>query len=192
MIDSLNFKSYKEEKINGRVYLISPSPNPVHGETIVNIVTIFKMFVKEHGKHCKVYGDSIDVYLAGNAKDNYVIPDVSVICDLNKITSKGCMGVPDLIVEVLSPVSIDKDEEEKLALYERYSVPEYWIVDYNYKTIKQYILGDKKYNTRKTFVLLDENEFNRLPKEDQASYAKKFKTSVFDDLEIELNDIFDF
>ena len=61
--------------------------------------------------------------------DTIVQPDISVICDPSKIIKKGCLGAPDLIIEILSPSTSKKDLNEKFQLYEKHGVKEYWIVD---------------------------------------------------------------
>jgi Uma2 family endonuclease len=58
-----------------------------------------------------------------------VQPDVFVVCDEYKINDKGCSGAPDLIVEVVSPATKSHDYFKKAALYESFSVREYWIID---------------------------------------------------------------
>lgn len=56
-------------------------------------------------------------------------PDLSVICDPEKLDERGCLGAPDLVVEILSPSTAAKDLKEKLSLYEIHGVKEYWVVD---------------------------------------------------------------
>ena len=58
-----------------------------------------------------------------------VQPDLSVICDPEKLIDQGCHGAPDLVVEILSPSTSKKDMDEKFHLYERFGVREYWIID---------------------------------------------------------------
>ena len=65
-----------------------------------------------------------------NADDKtYVEPDISVICDRNKISDKGIQGAPDFIVEIVSPSSRKMDYSTKNAIYVDAGVREYWIVD---------------------------------------------------------------
>ena len=64
-----------------------------------------------------------------NEIDTIVQPDISVICDPSKIIKKGRLGVPDPIVEILSPSTSKKDLNEKSGLYEKHGVKEYWVVD---------------------------------------------------------------
>lgn len=60
---------------------------------------------------------------------NYVEPDISVICDLNKLNDKGCVGAPDWIIEVVSPGSRSMDYYKKLFKYRAAGVREYWVAD---------------------------------------------------------------
>lgn len=185
MSEALFFEHPKEEKINSEYFVMSPSANPRHQEIIVNLTTIFNIHIKKNKKPCKVYGDGIDVHLG---TDSYVIPDVSVICDLENIKPNGFHGIPKLIVEVLSPSSITHDTETKFNLYEKHGVSEFWLADYNNCSITQCILENGKY-TKKIFVLLDEFEFERLSEKEKKVYTTKFET--FDNLEIDLRDIFE-
>lgn len=77
-------------------------------------------------------------------------PDIAVICDQSKLDAKGCKGSPDLIIEIVSPHTVSKDMKEKLALYEKHGVKEYWIIHpidrlaivYRLQEDKQYVKPD--------------------------------------------------
>lgn len=69
---------------------------------------------------------------------NYVEPDISVICDKDKITEKGCHGVPDWIIEIVSPGNRSMDYFTKLFKYQTAGVREYWIVDSGKETVMVY------------------------------------------------------
>ena len=71
-----------------------------------------------------------------------VQPDISVICDPVRLDEKGCLGAPDLIVEILSPATSRRDWKDKFSLYEEFGVREYWIVDPAAKTVVVFILGN--------------------------------------------------
>ncbi len=83
---------------------------------------------------------------------NYVEPDISVICDKDKITDKGCNGVPDWIIEVISPGNKEMDYFKKLFKYHTAEVREYWIVDpikemvmvyrFEKETMEEYSFGE--------------------------------------------------
>ncbi len=77
------------------------------------------------------------VYLKEDNR-NYVEPDVSVICDRNKLDERDCHGAPDWAVEILSPSSVKMDCERKVKLYQETGVREYWIVDAKKETVTVY------------------------------------------------------
>lgn len=91
------------------------------------------------------------MFLNENDK-NYVEPDISIICDKNKITDKGCNGAPDWVIEIVSPSSKAMDYFTKLFKYRAAGVREYWIVDpakemimvyrFEKETMEQYSFGE--------------------------------------------------
>jgi hypothetical protein len=70
-----------------------------------------------------------------------VQPDISVVCDPTRLDEKGCLGAPDLIVEILSPATSRRDWKEKFSLYEEFGVREYWIVDPAGQTVVVFTRG---------------------------------------------------
>jgi Uma2 family endonuclease len=116
------------ELIMGKVFRMSPAPNSEHQQ----IVSVLHGNIYQHlrGKSCRVFPSPFDVILPSlsGKLDSVVQPDISVICDLSRITEKGCMGPPDLVVEVVSKTSVNKDLHEKYTLYEQHGVKEYWLV----------------------------------------------------------------
>ena len=74
-----------------------------------------------------------------------VLPDIVVISDQNKLDKRGCLGAPDITVEILSPSTSYKDQTEKLLLYEKHDVKEYWIVNPDAKYVMIYRLEGVKY-----------------------------------------------
>ena len=76
---------------------------------------------------------------------NYVEPDISVICDKEKIDEKGCQGAPDWIIEVTSPSNPQNDYGIKLFKYHTAGVREYWIINPQKKSVMVYDLeNDQK------------------------------------------------
>jgi Uma2 family endonuclease len=92
----------------------------------------------------KVLDAPVDVILD---EENVVQPDIIFIVreHLGIVQKRGIMGSPDLVVEILSPSSIYEDRYKKKALYERFGIPEYWIVDPAYRTIEVFVLGEGEY-----------------------------------------------
>ena len=82
-----------------------------------------------------------------NQVSTIVEPDISVVCDRNKLDDRGCAGAPDLVVEVISPSSIRHDRLTKFNLYRRAGVREYWIVSPDEQTVQVCVLQDGSYQT---------------------------------------------
>lgn len=123
---------------------MSPAPSRRHQEVLKNLALILGNFLQ--GKPCRLYFAPFDVRLAEkNARDEEVLtvvqPDLVVVCDESKLDDRGCLGSPDVTVEVLSPSTAAKDAREKLALYEKYGVKEYWMVYPEEKMIMVFILN---------------------------------------------------
>lgn len=120
------------ELIHGEAYAMSPSPDRRHQE--YSGVIFNQMFNFFNDKPCRVYSAPFDVRFSDypdqpdDEIETVVQPDISVICDKDKLDDRGCRGAPDLVVEILSPSTAAKDLREKLALYERHGVREYWVV----------------------------------------------------------------
>ncbi|MGB9663053.1 MAG: Uma2 family endonuclease [Moorellaceae bacterium] len=119
------------ELIEGVPWAMTPAPSTEHqlvvGELFRQLSNYFM------GKNCLVFIAPFEVRLPqGEEKDEeietVVQPDIAVICDRSKIDTRGCRGVPDFIIEVVSPNTASRDYIQKLALYERNGVKEYWIV----------------------------------------------------------------
>lgn len=112
--------------------------------------------------------------LFGYEIKNVAQPDIAVVCDSSKLDEKGCKGSPDLIVEIISPMTIALDYAKKLALYERNEIREYWIVHPNDKTVMVFTLGDNKsYGKPKIYTEED-----------------KLTVGIFEELVIDLKEVF--
>jgi Uma2 family endonuclease len=119
------------EIIEGVAYNMCPAPTPVHQLILGEIYGIFWTFFKD--KTCSVFLAPFDVRLSASGAnddeiDTVVQPDLSVICDKTKIDERGTKTAPDLVIEITSPSTAGKDMKQKLALYEKHGVKEYWIV----------------------------------------------------------------
>lgn len=130
------------ELFRGRLRRMSPAPKRRHQDIAGNIFFELKSALRR--KRCKVYSAPFDVRLP--KKDSHEIytvvqPDLCIICDPAKLDEAGCLGVPDTIIEVLSKGNVDRDINEKFALYEESGVPEYWIVSPGEKTVACYLLN---------------------------------------------------
>jgi Uma2 family endonuclease len=115
------------ELINGKIYEMLAAPSPYHQEIAGDLYDPIKNYLRD--KPCKVYFAPIDVYLTINSKNDTVLqPDICVVCDLSKITKKGCMGAPDIVAEILSPGNSVKEMKIKYDAYEMAGVKEYWVI----------------------------------------------------------------
>ena len=133
------------ELIDGVVYDMSPAPGWVHQGLSMNLLGQFFVFLE--GKPCKVFHAPFDVRLSSEDDYTVVQPDIVVICDRSKISGTGCIGAPDMVVEILSPSTASKDMLLKFIKYQKAGVREYWIVDPQTKVIRVCILNNGKYDS---------------------------------------------
>lgn len=117
----------RAELINGKFYDMAP-PSRIHQKLVMELSATIREYIKKNHGSCEVYPAPFAVNLDADDKD-WVEPDVSVICDPNKLTDRGCSGAPDLIFEIVSPASRKMDYSLKNMIYSQADVREYWIVD---------------------------------------------------------------
>lgn len=105
-------EGHRAELIDGRIYMMAP-PNTIH-QTLVSEITItIENYIRSKGGNCKIFPAPFAVFL--NKDDqNYVEPDVSVICAKDKLNEKGCNGAPDWIIEIHSPSTSRNDFDETI------------------------------------------------------------------------------
>lgn len=128
------------ERLDGVVYEMSPPPSSDHQSIVGNLFREISVYLK--GKTCRAFPAPFGVWLDDDDNGNYVEPDITVVCDTNKIQSKGCVGVPDMVVEVLSPRTAKKDKTVKLRAYKVSGVREYWIIDPHNQLVEVFRLQD--------------------------------------------------
>ncbi|HAK47311.1 MAG TPA: Uma2 family endonuclease [Spirochaeta sp.] len=128
------------ELIKGFAYSMSPAPKTRHQRISVILSSAIFDFLK--GKPCEIFSAPFDVKLDD---DTVVQPDLSVICDKDKIDEKGCNGAPDLIIEILSESTALKDQTEKRLLYEESGVREYWIINPDLPEVMAFIHDGKSF-----------------------------------------------
>jgi Uma2 family endonuclease len=161
------------ELIKGWLYKMSPAPRRIHQRIEAKLFA--SLFNVIDDNECQVYNAPFDVRLVKNKGQDEEIntvvqPDICVVCDEAKLDEAGCLGAPDLIVEILSDSTAKKDYNEKFNLYEENKVKEYWIANPATKTIELFSLIKGKYES---IGLYNENE------------------GYFKDLKIPLKTIFD-
>ena len=170
------------ELIKGYIYKMSPAPNTNHQIISRNIEYSLLQNINNLDTYCQVFNAPFDVRLIKNKgkKDkeiNTVVqPDICIVCDKDKLDLRGCLGAPDLIVEIISKSTSKKDYNEKYNLYEENKVKEYWIVNPLAKSIELFYLKNNKYISKEIYC--EEDGF------------KKFNSHIFPDLEIILEEIF--
>ena len=131
------------EIIDGIPHMMAPpstSHQSVSGELFAQIHTLLR------DKPCRVFHAPFSVRLNPDGADDTVLePDLAVICDVNKLDKQGCKGVPDLVVEILSPSTAARDKFHKFNRYLRAGVREYWIVDPDSLTVSAHVLAGGQY-----------------------------------------------
>ena len=125
------------EIIDGVAYDMSPAPETYHQKIVSRLSSMFEIALE--GKRCVSFPSPCDVVLSD---DTVVQPDLLVVCDPGKITTKNIQGTPDLVIEILSPSTFQKDQETKKDLYERHGVREYIIVDPEPQSVYRYVLSE--------------------------------------------------
>ena len=127
----------RAELIDGQIYDMAP-PNTRHQMLVMNLSYQIKDYIEKNNGECNVLPAPFAVFLNKDDK-TYLEPDISVICDKNKITDKGCNGAPDWVIEIVSPSSKPRDYLTKLFKYRTAGVREYWIVDPEEKMTTVYV-----------------------------------------------------
>lgn len=126
----------RAELIDGQIYYMAP-PSRRHQKIAGKLFSVIFQYIDSKGGICEPYIAPFAVFLSEDDK-NYVEPDISVICDPDKLTDRGCTGAPDWIIEIVSPSSRRMDYFVKLFKYRSSGVREYWIVDPEKKQIIAY------------------------------------------------------
>ena len=167
------------EVIKGKVFPMS-APSRMHQQISWKLGGAFFNQLKD--QPCEAYTAPFDVRLYNRAKsieadeDIYTVvqPDLCVVCDLQKLDDRGCLGAPDLIVEILSPGNAKREMKIKRELYAESGVREYWVVDPARETLTRYNLDAESGYDRPLIFVSDE----------MAS------SDVFPDLVLDLGELF--
>lgn len=175
----------REELIDGKVVMMSPRPSFNHNQAAFNIARLFANYLQGH--KCTPIADGMDLYLT---EENIFVPDFMVVCDPDKIKSDGIHGAPDLVVEVLSPSTARNDRTCKMEIYARCGVREYWLVSPGDKTVEVYRTSGTEFVLHDIYALHPDWQLAQMSEEERAALITHFKCSLFDDLNISLDDIF--
>jgi Uma2 family endonuclease len=166
------------ELIKGKIFKMSPAPNVAHQRISTQLQGAFFNYLNSKG--CDLFSAPFDVRLYSDKrsklanKDIYTVvqPDLCIVCDENKLDERGCLGAPDLVVEILSPGNSKKEMNDKFELYEECGVREYWLVEPVENAVFVYVLGEKG-----TYMGLK-------PATDI------LRSTIFPDFEVNLKDVF--
>ena len=171
------------EIIGGIVYLFA-APLRVHAASTGYFFFRALTYIRRRKGNCKVYTAPFDVRFPTNGETaddkvfDIVQPDICVVCDPAKLDYRGCIGAPDLIVEVNSPSTSKLDLQEKFLLYQEHGVQEYWIVFPKDKSVTVFLLqSDGKYANGKIYQL--------------AAGKKKIPVKTLKGLVIDLEELFE-
>ena len=154
------------ELIKGKIFRMSPAPKRIHQKVSIDIASKFYNFLK--GKPCQVYDAPFDVRLPVKSKKNediitVVQPDICVICDPTKLDDAGCIGAPDIVIEILSKGNNKKELQNKYEVYEESGVKEYWVIHPEEQTVLIYTLVNNQYQPSRLFTGGDEIKTPILP-----------------------------
>lgn len=157
----------RAELIDGHIYDMAP-PTRIHQKLINRFSQKITNYIDEKHGDCEVYPAPFAVFL-NKDNCNYVEPDISVICDKNKLDDRGCNGAPDWIIEVVSPSTGRLDYGIKLFKYRTAGVREYWIVNPKTQTVNIF-------------------DFEHDKLSDQYSFEDNIPVCIYEDLTICISD----
>lgn len=158
----------RAELIDGVMYNMAPT-NRIHQEISFSFARKIADYIDKNNGTCKVYTAPFAVFLNKDNR-NYVEPDISVICDKNKLDDYGCNGAPDWIIEIVSPSTKRLDYGVKLFKYRTSGVREYWIVNPLTKTVNVFDLEKEEMS-------------------DLYRFEEEIPVCIYDDLKIRIEDL---
>ncbi len=155
------------EIFKGKIFPMA-SPSRTHQKVTQRI---FK-FLDTHfeGKPCELYIAPFDVRLFDRKKSlktdknifTVLQPDLFIVCDLTKLEERGCLGAPDLVIEILSPGNSKKEMKTKKELYEESGVKEYWVVDSTHESVARYNVESEEKFGNPTIFVSDDNLISQI------------------------------
>ena len=158
----------RAELIDGEMYMMAP-PKTIHQRISGAVHGPIHQYLKCERVSLEVFAAPFAVFLNKDNK-NYVEPDISVICDKDKIDDRGCNGAPDWIIEITSPSDPHRDYGIKLFKYRTAGVREYWIVNPLTQIVTVYDL---------------ENEIGT----NQYTFNDSIPVCIYDDLSIQISNL---
>ena len=170
----------RAELIDGELFRMD-APMRQHQDILLELAIEIKMYIRRNKGACKIYVAPFGVRIKKD-KRNYVEPDLSVVCDRDKLDEKGCKGAPDWVIEIVSPSSKTMDYERKVILYREAGVREYWILDPETAVVTVYDFE------RRALCGTDE----RTSQETEAvqyGFSERIKVGIFKDLWLNLSEM---
>lgn len=173
----------KDEKINGVIYDMSPAPGFRHGVINGNIYTRIRNGLKD--SLCLVFIENLDFKYHPEQNDDYLCPDIMIVCDRKYLKGGSYSGVPRFIAETLSPSTAKRDRTEKKDIYEKAGVEEYWIVSPQGKSVEIYYLENGKYVLEESYMLQDDKD------EEDYNAEEEICLRAFPNIKMKLEEIFE-
>lgn len=127
----------RAELIDGELFVSMAPPSATHQDILTGLSFQIELYIQRKKGKCRMYPGPFGVRIKKDIH-NLVEPDITLICDEEKLDEKGCNGAPDLVIEIVSPSNRKMDYVRKLALYHEAGVREYWIVDSKHQQVTVY------------------------------------------------------
>lgn len=164
------------ELILGNIFPMSPAPGSQHQHVVMSLAINLQIQLRQKGNPCMIFPAPFDVIFPNpNDVSNTVLqPDITVVCDQSKIRKQGCVGVPDLVVEVVSPGSARHDLRTKFKTYETHRVQEYWIV----------------YPLEQNLIVYTLNSEGKYQASIPVTIGDPINSNLFPDLNLDLGEVF--
>lgn len=158
----------RAELIDGEMFRMD-APLTVHQDILMQLAFEIGLYIRKKKGKCRVLPSPFGVYIKKDER-NYVEPDISVICDRDKLGEKGCHGAPDWMIEITSTSSKKMDYERKVKLYCETGTREYWIVDPKKETVTVY---DFEHGTEPVCY----------------AFSERIKAGIFEDLWLNISEL---
>lgn len=181
--------AYKEpprmERIDGKVRLMSPRPRVSHNRVSFRIAYIFARYLE--GKTCVPFADGTDVHLDD---ENTYIPDAMIVCHPDQIHEDGIYGAPSLVVEVLSPSTVQVDRGAKMRHYAAAGVQEYWIVSPLGRSVEVYYNHNGVFEMQAVYTDYLDWDLAHMDEEERQAVKTEIKVSLYEDFFVSVKEIF--
>lgn len=159
----------RAELIDGELFVRMETPTVNHQDILMGLSFQIEAYIQRKKGSCHVYPAPLGVRIKKDIH-NYVEPDITLICDSEKLDRKGCYGAPDLVIEIVSSSNRKMDYVRKLALYRETGVREYWIVDPKHRQVTVY-------------------EWEQSDQPALHPFSERIKVGVYDDLYLDLENL---